>query len=101
MLINIFKKTASNRLKMNYVTFISALIQIFIKLKPLYDETPLGIASFITEVLYCSQEKECFKKLSNLKITEATPKIQYNKVVFPSGHLKTNHKNIFSQNKEK
>jgi hypothetical protein len=39
--------------------------------------------------MYCSDEKTCFKKLSHLKFTSATPQIEYNKISFPDGEVKS------------
>lgn len=39
--------------------------------------------------MYCSNEKTCYKKLSHLKFTAVTPQIEYNKVNFPEGEIKS------------
>jgi len=52
--------------------------------------------------MFCSDEKSCFKKLSHLKFTSATPQIEYNKLSFPEGEVKCRPKSrvILSKIKE-
>jgi hypothetical protein len=57
--------------------FVKAIMLLFAELTIKYEPTDDGLKSFMTEVMRCSTEQQCFQKLASLKFTPAFPQIDY------------------------